>query len=110
MMILPSVITPSTSRIKSLTLAALMRSLSLICPAISDYAGLEQVVQVDDPPGGFLPDLEKDEEGGDGVFLHALNGLGSQDVGLDPLGVLRHDLPRRPLQEVGVSLEGPAEV
>src|SRR4030043_527216 len=101
MMILPSVITPSTSRTKSLTLAALMRSFSLICPAISDYTGLEQVVQVEDPPGRFLAGLVKDEEGGDGVFLHLLNGLGSQGVGLDPLGVVRHALPRSPLQEVG---------
>src|SRR4030067_3603003 len=103
MMILPSVNTPSTSRTKSLTLAALARSFSMLAPAISDHPGLEEGVQVDDALGGPLPGLVKGEQGGDGVLLHALNGLGSQGIGLDPLGVFGHDRGGSPRPRRGIA-------
>ena len=73
---------------------------------MSEYPGLQNVVQMDDPGGPAV--AVGRENRGDAVHLHQAQGLGRQDVLINDLGVPRHDVLRPRQQDVFVPLDGAA--
>jgi hypothetical protein len=60
----------------------------------------QKIVQMDDPNGHFIARLIEDEKGGNGIFLHPLDGLGSQGIFFNPLRVPRHHVRGLAIKEV----------